>query len=393
VNPSFKVVCFLSAALTLGVNAEAQYGSLTRRVRELERSVSAQGRRIATLEGQVSSLNRTVASLQGTMSSVSSRLSGMESALRYYSARVDCDAGGSLAAALSSAPATSPSVYITVSGTCHEAISIARDHVSVQGDPDATIDAPATFPWAVFVNDAQDVRLDRLTIRNASLAIHIRHGHVEGSNLQLVGGVTAIMGSTVRFYKPTVVEAAPSVGVDVNEESSLVVFGCDIRDAGYAGVRVADSTFQAVDCRIERSGQFGVLAERGANVMLDEVAVTDSGQTGVDAGVGSAIQIQYPAWRSGTPVRSRIAGSPVGLRVASGSSLRLGHVTIEGNGDGAFVGDSSVLERDMFGEVRITANTAAGVRCADPPAVPQLVLLDASSVFGNAGGDILCAGY
>lgn len=381
-KPGLRVACTLGVALTLGAIAEAQPRGIAERLRTLERQVGTQGQRITGLEGRVSA--------------VSSRLNGVESLLRWYSAKVDCDAGGSLASALSAAPATAPSVHVTVSGTCHEVIVIDRDHVSIAGQPGATIDAPPGSAWGIYVNGGQDTRLDQLTVRGAPTAIHIRHAHVEGQGLHLVGGVTALMGSTVRFYQPTTIEAAPFEGVAVYEESSFVVFGCEIRDAGYAGVRVEDGTFVASDCRIERSGKFGVVAEHGANVTLDQVAVTDSGETGVLAGLGSAIRIQsdYPIWTPvPPPITSRIAGSPVGLRVSTGSSVRLGWATIEGNGDGISLGDSSVVERDMHTELRVTANSAAGVRCEPAPAVPQLVLIDSSSVFGNGGGDIVCAGY
>jgi len=368
-KPLIKPACLSGLLLMLGGMAEAQ--GIPQRLSALETRVQA---------------------LEAALPALSSRLDLVNYQLRSYSASVDCDAGQSLAAALL-VPATVPTVHVTVSGTCHEAIEISRDHVSIGGQPGATIDAPAGSAWGIFVNGGQDVRIDQLTIKGAPTSIHIRHAHVEGSGLNLFGGVTAIMGSTVRLYPSVVIQGAPFEAVDVDEESSFVIFGCQIRDAGYAGVRVVNGTFFAENCQIERAGRFGILAEGGASVSLEEVSVTDSGDTGVSAGLGSAVLIQTPGWRDGVPLLSRITGSPVGVRAAGGSSVRLGNVTIQGNGDGVSLGDASVVERDMFGQLQVTGNSAAGIRCAPAPAAPQLVLIDSSSVSGNAGGDIVCAGY
>jgi len=371
--------------------ASAQPWSIPARVRALERTVVAQAERITTLEQRVTTLDQTVVSLQAAVSSTSARLGAVETALRYYSVQVDCDAGGSLATALGAAPATAPSVHIAVSGTCREAVEIRRDHVSIWGNPAATIEAPPGSPWAFFLN-GQDIRLDQLTVR-APTAILVRHSHLEGSGLHLVGGIQAAMNSLVRLYAPVVIEAAPFEAVAVYEESAFTIFGCDIRDAGSAGVRVENSTFHASNCRIERSGDVGVMASHGANVDLEEVSVAASANVGVSAGLGSTVRIQEPAWRDGEPIRSRITGSAAALKVWSGSSVRLGHVTIDANADGILLGDSSVVERNIFGQLQVTGNSAWGVLCDAPPAVPQLVNFDSSSVFGNAGGDIGCAGY
>ncbi len=375
-KPQIQLACLSVVAMLVGGMAEAQ----------------GIPQRLTALEREVTSLNQTVSSLQANLAALSSRVDLVNYQLRPYSATVDCDAGQSLAAALL-VPATAPSIHITVSGTCHEIVEINRDHVSIGGQPGATIEAPAGNPWVIYVNGGQDVRIDQLTIKGAPNSIWVRHAHLEGSSLNLFGGVTAIMGSTVRLYPSVVIQGAPDQGVDVQEESSFVIFGCQIRDAGYAAVRVGSGTFLASNCQIERSGRFGILAEQGANVTLEEVSINGSGNTGVSAGLGSAVLIQTPGWGNGAPIRSSISGSPLGLQAAGGSSVRLGHVTIQGNQDGVSIGDASVVARDMFGDLQITGNSGAGIRCASAPAAPQLVLIDSSSVFGNPGGDIVCAGY
>jgi hypothetical protein len=70
--------------------------------------------------------------------------------------------------------------------------------------------------------------------------------------------------------------------------------------------------------------------------------------------------------------------------------VRLGGVEIEGNGDGIHIGDSSVVALEPYATPRVTGNSGWGVLCANAPAVPQLVDIDASHVFGNGTGDIAC---
>ena len=354
-----RVLSVVGIVSAIAGTAQAQPGGLPERLRALEITVATQASQIATLQALVSGLQSS------------------------YITAIDCDAGDTIMDVLNDVRARSAqTVYMTVSGTCHEDIWIGRDHVSIVGQPGAAIEG--VLGPAVFVT-AQDVRLDQLRIRGAISSLWIRHGHVEGSALVLQGGVTALMGSTVRLYEPTVIEAADQ-GITVLEESSFTIFGCDIHDARYEGVSIRSSTFHASGCTIARSGTTGITADEGANVTLENVSVTDSVQAGIAAGLGSTLVMT-----SYQPSPGRIAGSPIGLKVWGGSSVRLGNVTLETNGDGLIVGDSSVVER--AGQLRITDNTGAGVRCDPAPAVPQLVRIDAASVFGNTGGDIVCAGY
>ena len=231
---------------------------------------------------------------------------------------------------------SAPSVYIVVTGTCVENVSILRDHVTIIGGaPGATIQGPEGT--AVFVT-AQEARLDNLTIRGPQNAVRVLHGHLEGSGLRLIGGISALMGSAVRLFDATAIEAAPEFGIDISEESLLAIFNCTVSGSGFDGVRVAQSTFAATQCTISDSGWAGLRAGEGANVRLDTTMITS-------------------------------------------------------NEDGVAIGDSSVL-RHIGGTLSISGNRSAGIRCAAAPAVPQLLGIAASSVSGNPGGNFVsCAGH
>ena len=170
--------------------------------------------------------------------------------------------------------------------------------------------------------------------------MHVRRGHLEGAGLRLIGGISAIMGSTVRLYTPIAIEEAVEVGIDVGEETFFAIFDCTVSRSGLDGVRVSHSTFVASRCTIGDSARTGLRAEEGANIRLDGTTITS-------------------------------------------------------NEDGVVIGDSSILRNIVgLGPLSITSNRSAGIRCAAAPAVPQLVGIAAGSVTGNPGGNFVsCPGY
>jgi hypothetical protein len=285
---------------------------------------------------RVSALEATVASLRAQINTLRAALLEHRRHEDVFITDVNCTAGETIADVLNDRQAQiAPGVYIVISGTCLENVNIGRDNVEiVGGGAGATIEA-ADGP-AVFIT-GQNTRLNNLTIRSPHRAVWVRHGHLEGGGLRLIGGLSALMGSTVRLYDPTVIEGAAEVGVDIWEESSVALNNCTVSGSGFDGVRVAQSTFAAYMCAI-------------------------SGST----------------W--------------AGVRVGDGSNVSLDSTTITANEDGVIIGDSSVL-RSALG-TSITGNTSAGIRCAPSPAVPQLIGVTSATSTGNPGGNFVnCAGH
>lgn len=294
-------------------------------------NVHAQG-----IPERVSALEAAVASLRSQLNTLRASLLEHRRHEDVFITDVNCAAGETIADVLNDRQAQiAPGVYIVITGTCLENVNIGRDNVEiVGGGPGATIEA-AGGP-AVFIT-GQNTRLNNLTIRSPHRAVWVRHGHLEGGGLRLIGGMSALMGSTVRLYDPTVIESAAEVGIDVFEESSVSVNNCTVSGSGFDGVRVAQSTFLAYACIITGSAWAGIRAEEGANVSLDSTTIT-------------------------------------------------------ANADGVIIGDSSVLRNVLA--TSITGNTSAGIRCAPSPAVPQLVGVTPATSTGNPGGNFVsCPGH
>jgi len=317
----FRILLHIVFVLATAVSAHAQ--SIPDRVRALETTV-------ATLTAQLRDLRESFEGLN-------ERLVEHMRHEQTFITSVDCSAGGTIADVFNDRRAQAAvGVYIEVRGTCVENVSIMRNDVTIVGRDGATIEAPT---GAVMFVTAQNTRLDFLTIRG-QIAVHVRHGHLEGSQLRLIGGISATMGSVVRLYPGTVIEGSAEFGIDVRDESQLAIFECTVSGSGFDGVRVRESTFEARNCTIRDSVGTGLRVEQGANVTLDGITITS-------------------------------------------------------NEDGVRIGDSSILRNEIHpGVLSVTGNRSAGIRCAASPAVPQLVGVPASSVTGNpAGNFVSCPGY
>jgi hypothetical protein len=377
--------------LLLAGSASAQWWpvppwwTLPGRVRDLERTVAAQDARIDALEQQATVCNQGLADLGARVGAVEGQVASLASAVQPFSAYVDCDAGDTLRAALNRAQ-TAPSAWIQVSGTCREAVQILSDRVTIRGTPTATIEAPPDTGEAVLVRGL-GTQLSDLTIRANSIALSVSQGGVMAWNLHTIGGgVDGRFGTSTQLFSSTI-----EGEVRAWEGSYVGLSDCTLSATrGLATVYVTGSEVDLFRCQIAVAPGWAVRAENGAQLRLSGVTVTSGSLGGLLVALGSSAELES-GWNYGAPATpTRISGGPIGLAAAEGASVRLGGVEIEGNGDGIHIGDSSVVALEPYATPRVTGNSGWGVLCANAPAVPQLVDIDASHVFGNGTGDIAC---
>lgn len=360
--------------------------TLPGRVRDLERAVAAQDARIDALEQQTAVCTQGLTDLSARVGAVEGQVAELGATVRPYSAYVDCDAGETLRAALNRAQ-TAPSAWIQVSGTCREAVQILSDRVTIRGAPTATIEAPPDSGEAVLVRGL-GTQLSDLTIRANSVALSVSQGGVMAWNLHTIGG-----GVEGRFGTSTQVSASIIEGqVRAQEGSYVSLYESTVSATrGLAAVYASGAQVDLFRCQIEVAPGWAARVENGSQLRLRGVTLNAGSLGGLLVGLGSSAEL-HSSWNYGAPATpTRISGGPVGLVAAEGARVRLEGVEIEGNGDGIHIGDSSVVALELYGSLRVTGNSGWGVLCADPPAVPQLVDIDASHVFGNGTGDIACA--
>lgn len=201
---------------------------------------------------------------------------------------VDCDAGDSLAKALSKARHNS-STTIHVQGTCTGSFVVAAEGISLEGDPTA----PAVLQGP---DDARanrlpvlDVTVDRFvmsnfTVRRGWIGVHVRGGINARSDVQVLdsvfeenyGGVLIDDGSFAAIRRSTF--RSNEVGIAVQFGSTASVVGCDIHDSGIRGLDVyGNSTASIFQSSISGSGNAGIGANINSFIGVGELTLTESG--------------------------------------------------------------------------------------------------------------------
>lgn len=222
-------------------------------------------------------------------------------AVRATNVTVDCDASGSINAALAGLDLVGPHT-ITVTGTCAENVDIfQRDRVTIQAPPGVTASITAANPNAsVFqIIGSRLITLRRLVIRNGSQGIGIFRGsdvHIEGSEIEdnSEAGVLATENSIVTFGGASPeqfvrVSSNGGPGIAVNT-SVLNIFGfTTIEDNGAAGI-VISFVGQAIidgiqgENVIRRNGSHGVLLNGTSDALF-------SGQNTIRDNEGAGVQV------------------------------------------------------------------------------------------------------
>jgi Right handed beta helix region len=89
---------------------------------------------------------------------------------------VNCAAGETVASALEKQEPGMPLV-LTITGTCRENVTIARDDVTLQGGSDsAVVQAADDARGAIVIDGAQRVVIERLTVRRGTHGVAALHG-------------------------------------------------------------------------------------------------------------------------------------------------------------------------------------------------------------------------
>ena len=134
---------------------------------------------------------------------------------------VDCEAGETIANAMSQAHAGST---IVISGTCEEAVVVTHDGITLDGGGTAVIDGADIDRWAIDVTGRQKVTIKGLTVEN---------GHENGIAITETSGVW-LQDVTVRNTRRHKDYQADGHGIFVGHASSVVLTGTIVAD-GNAG--------------------------------------------------------------------------------------------------------------------------------------------------------------
>lgn len=291
---------------------------------------------------------------------------------------VDCDAGGSLAAALAE---RADELTVEFRGTCAEHVAIERDRTTLRGlDATAAIIGPASTPSrpALRVTGASRVTLEELAVTDAdSTAVLVERGAAVEARTLTVNAAARhgllVIESSFAHVAASSFDGNGADGLGIWQQSSATLEGA-IRAGGNgrAGLIVSGSSLSPVS--------FGT-----ASLSLDDNLVGLVSQSQADVGFGRLDPLPVTADRN-----------LIGAWAAAGQ-LSLQHFAATDNQIGVLATDAGYLAMGGFrGEIELSGNDFAGLSAADDSTVlvDGVLEADGNGVFGLLieGGEARLAG-
>jgi len=320
---------------------------------------------------------------------------------------VDCGQGQTISAALEQGDSRKPLV-VNVQGACNESVTIARDNVTLLGDPSGgtAINAPGSNTNVVTVQ-GNGVTLENLVltggnngisfsggfrsrIRNCMIqgasadGIHVFAGDVRVTNSTIQGsganGVTVVRGGSVAISGGSQILANANIGIHATGNAVVSTNGDTISDNGTNGVLLdngSQGTFY--NSTISRNGAEGLLAVVGANASIANNTISENGGDGVVGYLGTTL------WLAENVINSNTGSGVVGNGHAT---VQIGGATINNNmGDGIVLMLGSKLVLQEPSATQSNGNAGFGLWCGDDESsVNDLGLL-------STDGNVNCTGY
>lgn len=262
---------------------------------------------------------------------------------------VRCDKGQTLTKALEKAQ---PGDTLLISGTCHERVTVAVDHITLDGQGGAVIDGggggPAEFSAVLTVNGASGVIIKRLSVRN---------GPGEGI-LGVRRAAFTVQETTVHDNGFTGISVGGGSGAELIDTSMQKNgLGLDVYTGASAILRGTIAITQNSGNGVEINGQ-AVVEIRGG-----KVNASDNGSVGVVAGSGQLAIFGFAASAGSTLDAS---GNGFAGIVLAGSLLKVYPVaTVSASGNGVFglflVGPAFVTTLPGGGSRFVIENNGVGL--------------------------------
>ena len=242
--------------------------------------------------------------------------------------RVNCDAGETIAGALSQALANDT---IAISGMCQERVVVNKDGITLDGGGSAVIDGGDGGSPVILVKGRQNVTIKGVTVRNGLIGLHADGGAAveldnvtaqdnlltaDRSNDSDGSGVVVSRGSTAMLRGGRISGNQGKAGLIVTSGSTVVASGLTVENNALQGIGVYKNSFVELrDCLVrgrheryaiqvwsrsaaELSGVTstgnagdGLAVSSDSYVDLEEGTITDNGGRGVLAQRGVYVEI------------------------------------------------------------------------------------------------------
>lgn len=231
---------------------------------------------------------------------------------------VDCGAGGTIGQALQQATGGDT---IKVIGTCHEAVSITKFGITLDGQGQTIIDATGLQQSALTIDGAHSVTIKGLTVQ---------HGDPHGL-LARRGAAVILMGVTAQ---DNITE-----GISIDENSTAQLTDCTAQRNGRDGIRTFRNGSATLNGTIvsQNNQRHGIEALAGSVVFINIGAmVTVSGNTDNGISVSQTSQLTMSPASSGTATLVAQDNGDNGIEVSQNGALGIfgGTVTVQNNAGG-----------------------------------------------------------
>ena len=237
---------------------------------------------------------------------------------------VDCDAGEALQGKIDE---SGPGDTIMVTGTCHEAIVVNQDGITLDGGGSAVIDGTGIDRWAVDVTGRQKVTIRGLAVLN---------GHVAGIAITETSGVW-MQGVTVRNTRRHKDYGSEGNGIFVGHASSVVLTGTIVvEDNAGDGITVWQGG---------NAMAIGNFTPRGSSFPPASIQADGNGANGIFV-AGSSSFTAFSFHGDNTTVHAK-GNTYSGISVQQSSSVIISGTdveTINNQGSGIEIGAASSLQ-------------------------------------------------
>jgi hypothetical protein len=254
-----------------------------------------------------------------------------------------------ISAALAALPSKEPNTLLIL-GTCNDNVNITTvDHLTITGNPTATLNALDPNSPVITILDSQDVTLNNLVINGATNNDGVDCG-----------------GNSVCRLNNVTIQKAGVAGLSAGSGSALYVNDCIVQGSGDMGIWVGEgSRLVVAGSTIQSNATDGISMGNGAGVHFagDAINLGNTIQNNLGNGITAGIHgsLQIPGGTSSTI--SGNSGDGLALEGASAGFL-VGVTIINNAGHGVRIGDLSFAQFKGKGN-SISGNKSPNVKC-DP---------------------------
>ena len=219
--------------------------------------------------------------------------------------RVNCDAGETIAGALSQAQEADT---VMISGVCHERVMLNRDGITLDGGGSAVIDGGNGGSVVILVKGRQNITIKGLTVQNGLIGLHVDGGAAvelesvtaqdnllatNGGNDNGGSGVVVSRGSTVVLRGGRISGNQGRAGLLITSGSTVVATGLTVENNALQGIGVYRNSLLELDDSLVTGGHDRYAIQVWSRSAAELSGVTSTGNMGDGLAVSSDSYVDF----------------------------------------------------------------------------------------------------